>query len=109
MHLFWALLILLVIVVILFWILPSLMAPQKQEGVVFSPKDLPPPIEVVEREMAQQMLASQYEPARSVVPEDYPTKQIGECPISKPMSTNLPMVDVPMHMLSKTGSTCKGI
>lgn len=106
MNLFWALLILLVIVLILFWILPSLMAPEKQDGIIFDVKKLPPPPADVEKQVAQQMLASHYEPARAVVPEDFPTKAIGDCPYSKPMSTDLPLADVPMHVLVKS-SSCK--
>lgn len=104
MYLFWALLILLVVVVILFWILPSLMAPEKQDGIIFDVKNLPPPPEVVARQKAQKMLSSQYVPAREVVPEDFPVKEIGDCPLSKPMSTSLPMVNIPMYELKKSGS-----
>lgn len=105
MYLFWSLLILLVVVLVLFWILPSLMAPEKQDGIVFDLKNIPPPPEVVEQQLSQQMLASQYEPARKVVPEDFPKKAIGDCPLSKPMSTNLPIVDMPMRFISN-GSSC---
>ena len=107
MSLFWALLILLVIVLILFWILPSLMAPEKQDGILFDVKKLPPPPEVLEQQAAQQMLESQYEPAREVVPEDFPIKAIGDCPMSKPMSTDLPIANVPMYVLAQSSSSCK--
>lgn len=105
MYLFWTLLILLVVVLVLFWILPSLMAPEKQDGIVFDVKNIPPPPEVVEQQLSQQMLASQYEPARTVVPEDFPQKAIGDCPLSKPMSTSLPIVNMPMRFISN-GNSC---
>lgn len=105
MYLFWALLVLLVVVLILFWILPNLMAPEKQDGIVFDVKKLPPPPEVIEQQKAQQMLAAQYEPAREIVPEDFPPKSIGDCPYSKPMSTNLPMANIPMYILTDS-ATC---
>ena len=81
------------------------MAPEKQNGVTFDVRNLPPLPEVVEKQKAQQMLAAQYEPARETIPEDFPLKEIGDCPLSKPMSTNLPMANIPMYMLTESG-TC---
>lgn len=98
--------ILLVIIVILFWILPSLLAPKKQSGIVYDVQTIPPPPEVVAQLDAKKMLDSQYETAREIVPEDYPKGSIGDCPLSKPMSTDLPLVNVPMHLVAN-GGTCK--
>lgn len=41
-------------------------------------------------------IARFYPPAKETIPMDFPAKQIGCCPFSKPMSTDLPPADVPM-------------
>ena len=45
---------------------------------------------------------SQFETARPVVPNDYPLNNIGCCPYGRPLSSDLPMADVPMCMAKKS-------
>jgi len=42
------------------------------------------------------MLDAYFQPASVHVPEDFPTKLIGDCPYSKPQSKPLPLTDIPM-------------
>jgi hypothetical protein len=47
------------------------------------------------------MLDQFYIPASNFVPEDYPRKQIGECPYSKKQSTDLPLANVSLCGINK--------
>ena len=104
MNLFWALLILIVLVSVLFWILPAVMKPETARPGISVP--VQPSVADIESHASKQMLESHYEEAKAIVPEDYPSKSIGDCPYSKPMSSDLPLADVPMHLLLKT-EQCK--
>jgi len=46
-------------------------------------------------------LASFYIPAKDTIPEDYPVKQIGECPYSKMQARDVPIGNVPQCMAEK--------
>lgn len=50
---------------------------------------------------AATMLKKQYAPAAPSVPQDYPRKEIGSCPYSKPMSEALPLSNVPMCIAAR--------
>jgi hypothetical protein len=49
----------------------------------------------------EEELASFYIPAKDSVPEDFPVKQIGECPYSKMQAHDIPITDVPQCMAEK--------
>lgn len=53
---------------------------------------------------SRNMLESYYKTARERVPIDYPTKQIGECPHSKPQSTDLPIPNIPICVAAKSSN-----
>ena len=46
----------------------------------------------------EETLSSFYVPAKDNVPEDFPVKQIGECPYSKAQPSDVPLGNVPMCM-----------
>lgn len=105
---FWGALILIMFMILLFVILPNFVETTKP--VVYVPVKTPPPApDAIFREELQKrskhdkaMLDSQYiQQQVKTIPEDYPRKEIGACPYSKPPSTDLPMIDVPMCMMSK--------
>jgi hypothetical protein len=102
MDAFWAFLIVLAVVFFLFVILPNILrTPIQANAQAYHPRLMDPQeqqrtAEDKEREASRQMLDGYYEPARESVPEDYPVKFISDCPYSKPPSTDLPIVDVPM-------------
>lgn len=50
-----------------------------------------------------------YKPAEPQVKLDYPPKNIGCCPFSKPMSKALPMADVPMCLAGQDQPVIKNI
>jgi hypothetical protein len=45
---------------------------------------------------AEETLKQFYTPARPTIDLDYPPKKIGCCPFSKPVSTDLPIGNIPM-------------
>jgi hypothetical protein len=45
-----------------------------------------------------------FKPATKKVATDYPTKQIGECPYSKPMSTDTPIGNIPMYFAENSAN-----
>lgn len=103
MDILWAVIVILVIFFVLFAVLPSLMSSQPPLHVLAPSTSAPTmtPSTPETRYQAQTasskaMLDAQYQHARSVVPENYPRKAIGECPYSKPPSTDLPIPNVPM-------------
>jgi len=55
---------------------------------------VPPPAPVAQK--LSDPIARFYPPAKENIPMDFPAKQIGCCPFSKPMSTDLPPANVPM-------------
>lgn len=72
----------------------------------------PSPISVPAPEVpnpSEEMLKTFYAPAREKVELDYPPKQIGCCPFSKPASTDLPIGNVPMCYASASQSHLKQI
>ena len=46
-------------------------------------------------------LSSFYLPAKDHVPEDFPVKQIGECPYVKEQQHDIPIIDIPQCMADK--------
>lgn len=101
MNWLWIVIIALILAIVFFVLLPNVLKNETVTPAV--------PVHVVvaleaekEQAEARRMLDSHYENARASVPEDYPAVPIGACPYSKPMSTNLPQVDVPMCMLKST-------
>ncbi len=54
--------------------------------------------ESIEDAQSRHMLNSHYSPARETIPIDAPIKRIGECPYSKPQSTDLPIPDIPINV-----------
>jgi len=57
----------------------------RKKGPIGSPQD-------------EETLSSFYIPAKDAVPEDFPVKQIGECPYSKAQPNDVPLGNVPMCM-----------
>jgi type II secretory pathway pseudopilin PulG len=47
------------------------------------------------------MVATYYKDGNECVPMQYPKLSIGACPYSKPMSTDLPLANVPMCMATR--------
>jgi hypothetical protein len=105
MDLFWFLLTVLAIVLVLFVILPNIWEKQPPATVqAVQPRRPVPAVHPPPRHDAQEaalMLAQHYVPAKDAVPVNYPRKAIGDCPFSKPQSTALPAVDVPLCMLKQ--------
>lgn len=104
---FWTLLILIIVVILLFIVLPSFVETPTQTYVLpVKAKEISVE-QKIKQERAinakhdQEMLKSFYTPARDKVPVDNPLKPIGSCPMTKPLSSDLPLVDVPMCMMSK--------
>lgn len=54
-----------------------------------------------EKIQSQKMLDTHFVQAEPTVPEDYPLKQVGACPYSKPLSRDLPLANVPMCWASE--------
>lgn len=103
MDLFWALLIIAVLVVLLFAVIPSFVEKQtartshgKPPRHVGGVQAVAQPDATQNAAMDRAMLDSHYSPAREVVPEDHPRKAVGDCPYSRPPATDLPMRDLPM-------------
>jgi hypothetical protein len=48
------------------------------------------------------MLDAYFPPPKEKVPQDYPQKDIGECPYTKPQPKPLPLADVPMCIAVKS-------
>jgi hypothetical protein len=102
MQAFWAFLIVITVAFFLFVILPSLLTPpvtaqsrpytQPRPAVVIPPETR----QQIERRESRIMLDAYYQNGRETVPEDYPRRNICECPYSKPPSTDLPIVNTPM-------------
>lgn len=106
MNLFWAVLILFVVIIVLFGILPNIL--QKEEPVTYKPVTFSSPLvdhDAFEKQESRRMLDAHYENAKESVPEDFPRKQVGDCPYSKPMSSDLPMRDIPRCIMTKTDFT----
>lgn len=103
MDLFWAILIIAALVIVVFAVLPSFVEkpkpvpkrPERHARVVSSSTVYDPSVD-------RAMLDSYYEPARNTVPEDYPVKQIGACPYTKPPSTDLPLPDMPLCVVQRS-------
>jgi hypothetical protein len=72
---------------------PELLRPSREQAIA-KKEDL----------LSKQMLNSFFEPARTYIPRNYPKKKIGECPISKPLSEDLPIVDVPLCVATQSSS-----
>lgn len=53
---------------------------------------------------SREMLESHYQEASPFIPVDYPQKDIGECPYSKPQASDLPIVDIPMCVITSKRS-----
>jgi hypothetical protein len=105
MNVFWAFLIVVTVFFFLFVIIPSLFqtpvsstASSYQVPVVLSPQEVARQRATEEQRQSKMMLDGYYVPAKDVVPEDYPRKIMGECPYSKPPSTDLPIANVPLCM-----------
>jgi len=107
MDTFWTLLILIIVVILLFMVLPSFVETPTQTYVLPIKAKEVPIEEKIKQDRAntkkkdQEMLNSFYTPARDKVPVDNPLKPVGSCPMSKPLSTDLPLIDVPMCLVSK--------
>ena len=107
MEFFWAFLFLLMMIIVLFVVFPAFIEEPRREVVV--PVKVPPPRpdhmlkQSLEKNaiIDKQMLDSHYKNAGPVYIE-YPRKPIGDCPYSKPPSTDLPMADVPQCMAASS-------
>lgn len=107
MSLFWALFIILVTLTLLFVIFPNIL--QNERQIPYQPvhtvSSVSAPLislnELEQRE-SKELLESHYENAKPEVPEDYPRKTVGDCPFSKPMSSDLPIADVPLCVMNQT-------
>lgn len=100
----WAIIVVLLILFVLFVVLPSIFAPVPKTPILHVTAQLPAVQEqrAVENTNSRQMLDAHYQAARETVPENYPRKEIGACPYSKPPSTDLPMANVPMCIAVQT-------
>lgn len=103
MNAFWAFVIILVIAFFLFVILPALFASPIHANQRPYAAPLPPSPAVplqsaceIEAQQSEIALSKFFQNANPDVPEDYPRKPVGACPHSKPPSTDLRMVDMPM-------------
>lgn len=101
MDVLWAIIVILVILFVLFVVLPSILSspttvpeiPPMVDSTVTQPSLTPAQKQAVD---SKAMLDTQYQEARSAVPENYPRKQIGDCPYSRAPSTDLPVANIPM-------------
>lgn len=100
MEVFWAFLIVLVVIVFLFVIFPALLPNHR---IVATTHAVPSSQAIAARKLdVSAELDKQFTNTQATdVHEDYPQKKIGSCPFSKPHSTDLPLVDVPMCILQK--------
>lgn len=102
MDAFLAFLIVFVVLFFMFLVLPNLLSThvsaQARPYVPRQPAEAAPPVQQQPDPAAQSrvMLDSFYKNASEHVPEDFPQRPIGACPMSKPPSTDLPIVDTPM-------------
>jgi len=102
MDTFWALLILMVMVIMLFVIIPSFSESPKQIKMVPVKQPTLPADHMYRQEIAQnaqrdrEMLESNYQNASDDFPVDFVRRPQGSCPESKQMSRDLPLADVPM-------------
>ena len=83
-------------------------SPSSPSSVVVAEEPSASPSPPVANEAAE-MLKTFYVPAQEKVPLDYPAKAIGCCPFSKPMSTDLPIGNVPMCYASASKAHLKEI
>ncbi len=51
---------------------------------------------------SKQMLDQQFTPASSTIPVDYPKQPIGACPFSKPLSSDLPIANMPIQLTAQS-------
>lgn len=114
MNIFWAVLIILVVMLLVFVVLPSmfetpvqattvttkLRVPMDQPAVAESPEEIKKReldrLEAIEKKHSDELLQSYYHSANPAVPIDYTIKPIGECPESRQMSRDIPLANVPM-------------
>jgi hypothetical protein len=67
-----------------------------------NPRELEKTWETEEIARSKQMLDQQFVPASRSVPVDHPRKPIGACPFSKPLSSDLPIANMPMQLTVKS-------
>jgi len=75
----------------------------KEAAALVDPIYLPEPSGKADKKLepTKEMIDMYYKNEVSEVPEQYCYKPIGECPHSKPMSTDLPIANVPMCMATQ--------
>lgn len=84
----------LVLVIVLYQVFQRKNIVEKAPEVIIVPSVVSsPPAPVNE---AEETLKQFYTPARPTIDLDYPPKKIGCCPFSKPVSTDLPIGNIPM-------------
>lgn len=67
-----------------------------------NPRELEKTWENEEIARSKHMLDQQFVPAARSVPVDHPRKAIGACPFSKPLSSDLPIANMPMQLTAKS-------
>lgn len=103
MNTFWLFIMVIATVFLVFVVIPNgTQTPSVLQSRRLAPQ-LPVSHEEIEDTQSKEMLNAHYVPARKLIPIDAPFKKVGECPYSKPPSTDLPVRDIPMNvaMLSK--------
>lgn len=107
MDLFWTLVLLFIVMIVMFAIIPSFLERADPQPVLHViPTVSPPkftPDHMKEDEVQQKdqaMLASFYTQA-GPVPVNHERKEIGACPVSKAVSSSLPVADVPLCLAKK--------
>ena len=101
--------ILLLLIVACIIIYVFLIAPSASASTSSSPAPSEQQVVLNTDESASQMLQGYYVPAQEKVSLDYPPTKIGCCPFSKPMSTDLPIGNIPMCYASQSKTNLKEI
>lgn len=103
MNLFWGVLIIASIVVFLFAIVPSIISNKAHIRPPVRARRSASPYETSVLQ-ARAMLDAHYVDAKGAAPEDFPRRSIGACPYTKPPSTDLPLPDLPLCVVQKSGN-----
>ena len=93
-----------IILVIIILIFPILSKPQlKTERHIEVPKPSPTQLDqrTEEDKKTSKSLDTYFKPISNCLGVDYPVKNIGECPYSKPQKRDLPIANIPMCFLEK--------
>ncbi len=89
--------------IILCLLLIILFYPKSTSKIVYGDTYIPPS-KNIEKNKSSEMLKTYYVNAKKHIPDDYPKKEIGDCPYTKPQKEDMPIMNIPMCIAEKSES-----